>query len=73
MILLRILFIKLFILKSHALYDKLALDQKRNNDNNMENYIYSAENKHDFNEIKSENASDVHSESSKQLGNQILH
>ena len=67
MILLRILFIKLFILKS------LSLNLKRNDDNNMENDIYSAESKHDFNEIKSENASDVQSESSKQLGNQILH
>ena len=67
MILPRILLIKLFILKS------LSLNLKRNDDNNMENDIYSAENKHDFNEIKSENAPDVQSESSKQLGNQILH
>ena len=67
MILLRILFIKLFILKS------LSLNLKRNDDNNMEKDIYSAESKHDFNEIKSENAPDVQSESSKQLGNQILH
>ena len=51
----------------------LSLNLKRNDDNNMENDIYSAESKHDFNEIKSENASDVQSESSKQLGNQILH
>ena len=70
MILIRILVIKLFILKSHALHDKLILE--RSDFNNIENTVYSELNNNNFNYKRHKNASDVQSESLKHLGNQIL-
>ena len=72
MILIRILVIKLFILKSHALSDKLILALERSDFNNIENTVYSELNNNNFNYKHYKNASDVQSESSKHLGNQIL-
>ena len=72
MILIRILVIKLFILKSLALSDKLILALERSDFNNIENTVYSELNNNNFNYKRHKKASDVQSESLKHLGNQIL-
>ncbi len=71
MISLRILVIKLFILKSHALHDKLILE--RSDFNSIENTVYSELNQYNFNDKRYKNTSDIQSESLKHLGNQILY